>query len=133
MQRVRRDGAPLFPLLRGPKIAPVWVRILAYPGMAALSSLKVVPVAVDAHVRRVTENLGLTATAGEALGQARRTIQNAWQEDVRVSGAAGPIPLKNTPAALDPALWFLGKWGCAFCEAQGTRVPIAGACCGCRL
>ena len=133
VQRVRRDGAPLFPLLRGPKISPVWVRILAYPGMATLSSLEVVPVAVDAHVRRVTENLGLTATAGEDLGQARGTIQNAWADDVRASGAAGPPGLENTPAALDPALWFFGKWGCAFCEAQGTQVPIAGACCGCRL
>ena len=25
VRRVRRDGAPLFPLLRGPKISPVWV------------------------------------------------------------------------------------------------------------
>ena len=133
VRRVRLDGAPLFPLLRGPKIAPVWVRMLAYPGMAALSSLEVVPVAVDVHVRRVTENLGLTATAGEDLGQARGTIQNAWQEDVRVSGAAGPIPLENTPAALDPALWFFGKWGCAFCEAQGTQAPIADVCRRCRL
>ena len=71
----------------------------------------------------VTENLGLTATAGEDLGQARGTIQNAWADDVRASGAAGPPGLENTPAALDPALWFLGKWGCAFCEAQGMRVP----------
>lgn len=128
-----RDGAPLFPLLRGPKIGSVWVRILAYPGGATLTSLEVVPVGVDVHVRRVTENLGLTATAGEDLERARRCIEDAWGDDVRASGAAGPPGLEDTPAALDPALWFFGKWGCAFCETQGTRVPIADVCRRCRL
>src|SRR5262249_55511357 len=32
-------GTPFFPLLRGPKIGPMWVRMLAYPGGAEIESL----------------------------------------------------------------------------------------------
>jgi len=133
VQRIGHDGTTLFPLLRGQKIAPVWVRILVYPGKATLSSLETVSIAVDVHTRRVTENLGLTATAGEDLERGRGAIQDAWAAEVQATGAAGPPGLENTPAALDPALWFFGKWGCSFCETQGQRVPIADACGGCRL
>jgi hypothetical protein len=38
--------------------------------------------------------------------------------------AVGPEPLRGTAAALDPALWFWGKWGCSFCERAKRRVPI---------
>jgi hypothetical protein len=89
----------------------MWVRMLAHPGGAAITSLEVLPVAVDVQVRKVTEYLGVTATEGLDLEAARPLIQGAWQADVRKAGAVGPPGLDGTAAALDPALWFYGKWG----------------------
>ena len=126
------DGTPLFPMLRGPKIGPVWVRILAYPGGAALEGLEQLPVGVDVQVRKVTEYLGLTATQGWPLEEARPVIQSAWRQQVDEFGADAAGPLKDTCAALDPALWFFGKWGCTFCERAGRRLPVCPACAGCR-
>jgi hypothetical protein len=127
------DGRPRFPLLRGPKIGPMWVRMLAYPGAAAIRSIDVLPVAVDVQVRKVTEYLGVTNTRGQDLEKVRTAIQAAWREDVRLNGATGPAALANTCAALDPALWFLGKWGCTRCEQAGRKAPVADVCSECRF
>ena len=62
--RSRRGGKARFPQLRGPKITPMWVRLMAAPGGAAISHIESIPVAVDVQVRRVTENLGVTDTRG---------------------------------------------------------------------
>jgi hypothetical protein len=126
-------GSDRFPFLRGPKIGPMWVRMLAHPGEATLTSLEVVPVAVDVQVRKVTEYLGVTATEGLDLEAARPVIQSAWENDIRQNGAVGPPGLEGTAAALDPALWFYGKWGCTFCERAGRRLPISHACARCRF
>jgi len=60
--RASHRGTALFPLLRGPKIAPVWIRTLAYPGRAVIHRLESLPVGVDVQVRKVTEYLGVTDT-----------------------------------------------------------------------
>jgi hypothetical protein len=125
------SGTQLFPLLGGPKIGPLWVRLLAYPGGARISSLEVVPVAVDVQVRKATEYLGVTDTAGRDLEDVRGLIQRTWAKDVADHGAAGPEVLGGTPGALDPALWFYAKWGCTFCERAGRQLPISDACDGC--
>jgi len=128
-----RDGRSLFPFLRGPKISPMWVRMLAFPGNAHISSIDRVPAAVDVHVLRVTEYLGVASTLGSDAGRIRRRVQEGWFEQVRASGAAGPPGLENSSAILDPVLWVWGKWGCAFCELAGERRPIGDACAGCRF
>jgi hypothetical protein len=128
VQRVRGDGKPLFPLLRGPKIRTVWVRILAFPGAARISSLETLPVAVDVQVRKITEYLGLTATRGLEFNTARDAVQRVWAEDVRAHGAEGPPGLEDTNSALDPALWFWAKWGCTRCERANMRLPISPIC-----
>ncbi len=133
LHETTQAGTPRTPMLAGPKVGPMWVRMLAYPGGAAISSLQVLPVAVDVQVRKVTEYLGLTRTRGQDLDKVRAEIQAAWQRDVRDGGAVGPDPLDGTCSALDPALWFFGKWGCTFCEARGVRRPIAGVCADCKL
>lgn len=124
-------GNPLFPLLKGPKIGPMWVRMLVCPGNANISSLEIIPVAVDVHVRKTTEYLGVINTRMEELENVREKIQELWAEDVRKHGSEGPGQLANTSSAVDPALWFFGKWGCTHCEKSHRKIPIADICGGC--
>lgn len=125
------DGRPLFPLLRGPKIGPMWVRMLAYPGEAEITNLAFLPVSVDVQVVRVTRFLGVADVHGLSEGEARRHIQRRWRDEVIKSGTAGPPKLGSSCAALDPALWFWGKWGCSVCEQAGRRIPIGEPCSAC--
>jgi hypothetical protein len=129
----KSGSAPMFPLLKGPKIGLMWVRMLVCPGNANISSLEIIPVAVDVHVRKVTEYLGVSDTRGEVLENVREKIQQAWAKDVRENGAEGPGLLSNTSSAVDPAVWFLGKWGCTHCENSRRKVPIANVCGSCRF
>lgn len=129
----QRDNQPLLPFLRGPKVGPMWIRMLAYPGSATITSLEALPVAVDVQVRKVTEYLGATGTAGQPLERVRTEIQGMWAEDVRLAGAEGPPVLRNTCAALDPALWFYAKWGCTWCERWGAKASISPVCASCRF
>ncbi|MCY3837911.1 MAG: hypothetical protein OXH09_04560 [Gammaproteobacteria bacterium] len=126
-------GRARFPLLRGPKIAPMWIRIMANPGGARVAGVESIPVAVDVQVRRVTENLGVSATRGLPLEEAKPAIQEAWRTAVEAGSVGGPAGITGTCAALDPALWFYGKHGCSHCERQGRRMPIGRACDHCRF
>lgn len=127
-------GATRYPELRGQKIGPMWVRMMAEPGGATIDQLEVVPVAVDVQVRRVTEKLGIAATAALPLDKARPKIEEAWFDAVAASGGiAGPERIRNTCAALDPALWFFGKHGCSHCEQVKRRVRFGRACQACRF
>lgn len=126
-------GKALFPLLRGPKISAMLIRMLVCPGEAEISNIDIIPVAVDVQVRKVTEYLGVTDTIGEDLAEVRELIQRTWAKDVKLHGAEGPAAIVNTPAALDPALWFFAKWGCTHCEKEKQKVPIADVCDGCRF
>lgn len=106
--------------------------MLAFPGGAQISNLDILPVAVDVNVRRVGEYLGVTKTGGQALEHVRSDIQAAWRP--LASEAVGPPSTAGTGAALDPALWFYGKWGCFFCEQRFHRmVPFGRACDLCRF
>jgi hypothetical protein len=132
-QAKNADGSPLLPFIQGPKIGPMWVRMLVYPGGAQITSLEVLPVAVDVQVRKVTEYLGVTRTYGQDLERVRQLIQDVWTEDARRQGATGPGLLANTAGALDPAIWFFGKWGCTWCEQAGSKIPISEICRECKF
>ena len=130
-----RSGAATqrFPLLGGPKISALWIRLLAHPGGAQITSLEIVPVAVDVQVRKVTEYLGVTDTGGLPLEDVRAAIQETWARDVAEHGAAGPDGIDGTPGALDPALWFYAKWGCTYCEHVKGRMQVSPLCDECRF
>lgn len=128
-----QTGARRFPALCAPRNGTRWIRMLAIPGAADISGLELLPLAVDAAVRRATECLGVTSTRGLPLAEARAFIQETWLEDVASHGAVAPPGLEGTAAALEPALSFLGRWGCAACERSGTRMPICEVCSECRL
>ena len=115
-----RPGNPRFPLLRGPKIGAMWVRIMANPGGARIKNLNVVPVAVDTRVRRITESLGVTDTRDcSSTEKARPAIQRFWKKAVDAVDIGGPDGIAGTCAALDPALWYFGKNGLD--DARRTR------------
>ncbi|MCY3819943.1 MAG: hypothetical protein OXH52_11360 [Gammaproteobacteria bacterium] len=125
LRSVDRSGQPKFPLLRGPKVGPMWVRIMANPGGASVHGIERIPVAVDVHVRRVTRNLGVAATP-ETGG--KRAIEAAWHSAVSAGDVPGPSGIEGTCAGLDPALWFYGKHGCRHCETVSRPSPIGTAC-----
>ena len=64
--------------------------MLAWPGSADLRNIGILPVAVDVHVRRITEYLGVTNTQGQDLERVRGEIQEAWRRAVETDGTAGP-------------------------------------------
>ena len=101
-----------FPLLRGPKIAPLWLGMLAAPGGARIANLRIAPVAVDVHVRRASEALGVCETRGWPSEIAREAVQRAWRDAVRTASVSGPAEAAGTCAALNAPLWTLGKFGC---------------------
>ena len=125
--RTKSDGKDRFPLLRGPKIGPMWVRMLVAPGGAKIENMEIIPVAVDVHVARVSRNLIATDI------QDRRAIQGIWRRAIATTKIVGPDGLASTSAALDPALWTFGKYGCSHCEKQGRRMPISRACDDCQF
>ena len=131
----RRDSRrrSRYPLLRGPKIRSMWMRIMANPGGANIRRIDTIPVAVDVHVRRATENLGVTATRDLRLVQAKPVIRDTWRNALQAARIGGPPGIADTCAALDPALWFFGKFGCSHCERIGRRAPIGRACANCQL
>ena len=126
-------GCSKFPLLRGPKIGAMWVRIMADPGGAEIERIEKVPVAVDVQVRRATENLGIANTQGQKLREAKPKIQKACHEAVAQTDIGGPDRIAGTSAALDPVLWFYGKYGCSHCEKAGKQMHISRACKHCQL
>ena len=128
-----RKGRYRFPMLRGPKIGPMWIRILANPGGAKIDGMDVVPVAVDVHVRRVTVNLGVVGETDLQGAKAKKTIQKKWKVAVAAGDIGGPKGIEGTCAALDPALWFFGKYGCSRCEQMLKQIPISRVCQRCRL
>ncbi len=120
-----------YPFLSGPKVSAMWVRMLIAPGGAELARAEVIPVAVDVQVRRVSENLLVTRTQGVTLEEARPIIQAAWH--FGAGAAAGPHGLAGTSAAIDPAIWFFGKWGCTHCQKVGKKRPVHAVCARCQL
>ena len=127
----RLSGQPWFPFLGGPKVSVMWIRMLADPGGAEIENIHALPVAVDVQVRKVSEYLGITQTAGRDLEAVRSEIQRAWS--ALAESSVGSPALSGTCAALDPALWFFGRWGCSFCERGRRQIPISTVCGACRF
>ena len=126
-------GRNRFPMLRGSKIGPMWVRMMTVPGGAKIDRMAIIPVAVDVQVRRVSENLRVADTRGLSIREAKPIIQCAWQKAVAAANIGGPSGIAGTCAALDPVLWFFGKHGCSHCEKIGQKVPISRACNYCQI
>jgi hypothetical protein len=108
------NGRPVsdYPYLRGPKIGPLWLRMLRDNiGIAQLRNLEKVPIPVDIHVARATLSIGIVR--GQFRGRLEEVfeyIRKAWFESVKV------VIIKNKPMIaldLDEPLWHLSKYGCS--------------------
>ncbi len=127
------DGRNRFPILSGPKTGQKWIRLLASPGGAKIAHLDTLPIAVDSHVSRATDNLGMIKA--DRLDSASDTdyIQSVWRSAVAVIQVEEPDGIRETCAGLDPALSFFSKYGCGHCDKVGAPVRIGLACNHCKL
>ena len=110
-----------YPYLRGPKIGPLWLRMLRdNVGITHLANLNRVPIPVDIHVARATLCLGVVRGEFEGpLEELFSHVRQAWADSV------GGLVLRGRSVValdLDEPLWHLSKYGCRH------RNPSTGTC-----
>lgn len=115
-----------FPFLKGPKIGPLWVRMLHDNCGVKLSRIAEVPLPVDVHTAQASLQTGAVHTNGYRgpMGPVRESVQRAWRE--ALSGQ------DTYPLRLDEPLWLLSKYGCRKtrtwpCECL-SDCPVAQYC-----
>lgn len=111
-----------FPNLRGPKIGPLWIRMLRdNVGISKLINLDKVPIPIDIHIARATITTGvLKGQYRGNLGKLFPEIRSAWAESIK------ELSIKSRPMIvldIDEPLWTLSKYGCS-----GNRNKISGTC-----
>jgi len=100
-----------FPYLRGPKIGPLWLRMLRdNVGITQLENLENVPIPVDIHIARATLATGIVRGQFRGrLDEVFEYIRKAWFESVK------GLSIKNREMIaldVDEPLWHLSKYGC---------------------
>jgi hypothetical protein len=100
-----------YPYLRGPKIGPLWLRMLRdNVGITQLENLENVPIPVDIHIARATLATGIVRGQFRGrLDEVFEFIRKAWFESVKGLG------IKNREMMaldVDEPLWHLSKYGC---------------------
>ncbi len=128
-----------FPLLGREKIGPVWIRIMANPGGASIRPADAMSVGVDIHIRRLTRNLGLLDD-GKAVAvtdtdddSRDAEIRQVWRKAATRAAIQGPSGVGGGAGALDPALWFFGRYGCRHCQEMARQIRFGRACEACRM
>lgn len=116
-----------YPWLRGPKIGPLWLRMLRdNVGISKLRNLEKVPIPVDRHVARATLTTGVIRGQFEGrLEELFRYIREAWFKSVKDLNA------KTRPMIaldLDEPLWHLSKYGCTNRDELNGYCPVYRRC-----
>lgn len=122
-----RGGAPVpdFPYLRGPKIAPLWLRMLRDNVGIALRQMSLIPIPADVHIARATFSLGvIRGKARLPFPKVFSPVQSAWKQ-----AAEGT---ERIALDFDEPLWHLSKFGCrrrtaAMCP-RARECPVAIYC-----
>jgi hypothetical protein len=116
-----------YPNLRGPKIGPLWLRMLRdNVGITQLRNLENVPIPVDIHVARAT------LTTGVIRGQFRGRLDKLF-EDIRKAWFASVkgLCVKNRAMIaldVDEPLWHLSKYGCTMRDKTTGSCPLYYRC-----
>jgi len=120
---LQRDRpVPDFPFLRGPKIGPLWLRMLRDNVGVALHGMQEIPIPVDVHVARATFTTGVVRGEYQGpVGPAFRQVRAAWKQAVVGMDVPGPRPM--VALDVDEPLWHLSKYGCS------PGRSVAGGCC----
>ena len=123
---VRSSKNGHFPFLRGPKIAPLWIRMLHDNCRVPLARMHEVPIPVDIHIAQATLQTGcvLPPPRSGAMGELRDATIRVWKEAL---GGSASYPLR-----LDEPLWHLSRRGCRVrtqwpCELR-ARCPVGDFC-----
>jgi len=140
LRRLRQDQHPEgsgtkddFPLLRGKKIGPLWLRIMRDNAeITQIKNMDKVPLPVDVHTARATLTTGvIRGTYSGTLSGLFQPIRDAW------SAALQDLPAGSQPINaldIDAPLWTLSKYGCSpgrwddgIC-AGSRRCPVSDLC-----
>jgi len=118
---------PDYPYLRGPKIGPLWLRMLRdNVGITQLRNLDKVPIPVDIHVARATLATGIVRGQFRGkLDEVFEYIRKAWFESVK------GLSIKNREVIaldVDEPLWHLSKYGCAMRDKTTGNCPLYHRC-----
>jgi len=116
-----------YPYLRGPKIGPLWLRMLRdNVGISRLMNLEKVPIPVDRHVARATLTTGVVSGQfKERLEELFEDIREAWFKSVK------DLNVKNRPMIaldVDEPLWHLSKYGCTKRDEITGHCPVYSRC-----
>jgi len=118
---------PDYPYLRGPKIGPLWLRMLRdNVGITQLRNLDKVPIPVDIHVARATLATGIVRGQFRGkLDEVFEYVRKAWFESVK------GLSIKNREVIaldVDEPLWHLSKYGCAMRDKTTGNCPLYHRC-----
>lgn len=116
-----------YPFLRGPKIAPLWLRMLRdNVGLEKLKNLDEVPIPVDRHVARATLATGVVrGTFKGGLEDLFQYIRRAWFQSVE------GLEVSDRPMIaldVDEPLWHLSKYGCTKRDKMTGECPVSETC-----
>ncbi len=131
VDRIRQEVARpnRFKGLRGPKIFPLWLRILADIEKYRFVGFEDLPIPVDIHIARATFATGIlrgkyTGPLDSALLQ---RIRDAWKSACATSD--------DVPILFDEPLWQLSRLGCTARHSAGSSdcpkrpgCPIGTSC-----
>jgi len=124
-----RNGRAIsdYPYLRGPKIGPLWLRMLRdNVGITELKNLDKVPIPVDVHVARATLATGIVRGQFRGrLDEAFEYIRKAWFESVK------GLSVRNREMIaldVDEPLWHLSKYGCTKRDKRTGNCPLYHRC-----
>jgi hypothetical protein len=109
-----------YPKLRGPKIGPLWIRMLRDNIGLELKNLDKIPIPVDTHVIRATLATGVIRGEFKTTrDKITKYTQEVWFESFKKLHNEG---IDLIPLNMDKPLWHLSKNGCY------RRDKITGDC-----
>ena len=103
-----RRFASGFPYLKGPKVAPLWIRMLHDNCGVALRRIEEVPLPVDIHTAQATLQTGCVrrVEGRGTMKELREAVQQVWR------GALTTADSGTYPLRMDEPLWMLSRQGC---------------------
>ncbi|MFX0097777.1 MAG: hypothetical protein ACFE7E_08475, partial [Candidatus Hodarchaeota archaeon] len=134
LDRLKSDRHPLagrwrndYPYLRGPKIGPLWLRMLKdNVGITQMKNMDMVPIPVDVHIGRATLATGVVRGRFEGkLNNLFDYVRRAWFDSVK------GLSFKNRPMIaldVDEPLWHLSKYGCKYRDKVTGYCPKSHRC-----